>query len=74
MKLFGAQNVKHQTNHQKSPTRRLITVSTGNSNDQPPNENVHLWNNISIIGLGPSRQSYSRLFRVISNRHYYKKF
>ena len=57
MKLFEAQHVKDQTNHPKYPTRRLITVSTSNSNDQLPNENVHLWYYYSKIWLGPRRDS-----------------
>ena len=42
MKLFEDHHAKDQANHPESPSRRLITVSTGNSNEQVPNENVHL--------------------------------
>ena len=42
MQIFGENNAKNEMSNKKSPTRRLITISTDNVDQERQNENIQL--------------------------------
>ena len=42
MQIFGENNTQFEMCNKKSPTRRLITLSTDNADQERQNENIHL--------------------------------
>ena len=42
MQIFGENSAQNEMSNKKSPTRRLITISTDNVDQERQNENIQL--------------------------------